>query len=90
MLSACAGQAIEKGMSALQGQPLSAAIAKLGVPTEERTIAGLKIYVWFHRTLQEGTELKCQIRVTMRGDVIDSWDYEGNEARCARYAAMLR
>jgi hypothetical protein len=88
-LTACAGAAIKEGMTALQGQPLSAAIAKLGVPTEERTIAGQKVYIWFTRTLDEGTELKCQIRVIMNGDVIGSWDFEGNEAKCSRYAAML-
>jgi hypothetical protein len=44
-IAACAGEAIKKGMTALQGQPLNAAIAKLGVPTEERTIAGQKVYI---------------------------------------------
>ncbi len=77
-------------MTALQGQPLSAAIAKLGVPTEERVIAEQKVYIWFTRTLSEGTELKCQIRVIMAGDVIGSWDFEGNESKCSNYAAMLR
>jgi len=51
-LVACAGQKIKEGMTALQGQPLSAAIAKLGVPTEERVIAEQKVYIWFTRTLR--------------------------------------
>jgi hypothetical protein len=43
--SACSTPAIKEGMTQLQGQPLSAAIAKLGVPTEERMIAGQKVYI---------------------------------------------
>jgi hypothetical protein len=89
-IAACAGEAIKKGMTALQGQPLSAAVAKLGVPTEERTIAGQKVYIWFTRTVDEGTEYKCQIRAIMADDVIGSFDFEGNEANCRRYAAMLQ
>jgi hypothetical protein len=89
-LAACAGEAIKKGMTALQGQPLSAAITKLGVPTEERTIAGQKVYIWFTRTVDEGTEYKCQIRAIMAGNVIGSFDFEGNEGKCRRYAAMLQ
>jgi hypothetical protein len=62
----------------------------LGSPTDERTIAGQKVYIWLTRTLDEGTELKCQIRVIMSGDVISSWDFEGNEGYCRRYADRLR
>ena len=63
VIGACSGSIIKEEMKKLQGQPLSVVVSKLAVPTEEREIAGNKVYVWFNRTLTEGTELKCQIRV---------------------------
>ena len=39
----CTAQAIKEGMTDLVGQPLSAAVAKLGMPTDERMIAGQKV-----------------------------------------------
>jgi hypothetical protein len=91
-LTACAGrdQLIEQGTTGLVGQPLSAAVAKLGVPTEERTIADMKVYVWSTGTVSEGTQATCQIRAIMRGDVIGSFDWEGNEGQCSHYALMLQ
>jgi hypothetical protein len=90
LLAGCAGQMIEQGMTSLVGQPLNAAIATLGVPTEERTIADMKVYVWSTSTVVEGTQRKCTIRAIMKGDVIGSFDFEGNEGRCARYAQLLQ
>jgi len=90
LVAGCAGETIKKGMDGLLGQPLSAAVARLGVPTDERTIAGQKVYIWSTRDFYEGTETKCQIRAIMNGNVIGSWDYEGNEGQCQRYAARLR
>jgi hypothetical protein len=58
IVAACAAQ-IEKGMNSLQGQPLSAAIAKLGVPSEEQTIAGQKVYIWRASSLNGGTERRA-------------------------------
>lgn len=87
-LTACAGQVIKDGMTKMVGQPLSVAIAKLGHPTEERVIAGQKVYVWLTRTMDEGTELKCQIRVIMQGEVIGTFDYDV-DGRCGRYVSRL-
>jgi hypothetical protein len=89
-LPGCAGSMIEEGMTKMVGQPLSAAVAKLGLPTEERVIAGQKVYVWYSGRMIEGTTSACRIRAIMQGDVISSWDYEGNEGACLRYAAQLR
>jgi hypothetical protein len=50
LLVGCAGRMIESGMKSMVGQPLSAAVAKLGVPTDEREIAGHKVYTWFYRS----------------------------------------
>ena len=51
LLAGCAGKMIDKGLTSMMGQPLSAAIAKLGVPTDEREIAGQKVYTWFSACL---------------------------------------
>jgi hypothetical protein len=40
--------------------------------------------------LNKGEKGKCQIRATMDGDLIASFDYEGDEELCQRYAARLR
>jgi hypothetical protein len=79
-------------MTKLGGQPLSAAIAKIGSPVDERTIAGKKVYIWgsLEISAKGGKDKKCQIRATMNGDVIGSLDYEGDESLCQRYAARLR
>jgi hypothetical protein len=45
MVAGCAGT-IKEGMTRLEGRPLSAAIAKIGLPIEERTVAGKKVYIW--------------------------------------------
>jgi hypothetical protein len=77
-------------MNNLQGQPLSAAIAKLGMLNDEHVIADRKVYTWDSSTFDEGTQLQCKIRVVMAGDVIGSYDFEGNNGMCGRYAAKLR
>jgi hypothetical protein len=89
-LAGCAGDAIKTGMNNLQGQPISAAIAKLGIPNDEREIAGQKVYTWYSSTFDEGTQLQCKIRVMMAGDVIGSYEFDGNNNMCMRYANKLR
>lgn len=37
---------MKRGLDGLLGKPLDAAIAKLGYPTAEQTIAGRKLYRW--------------------------------------------
>jgi len=80
----------QKGMEGLQGQPIGAAIAKLGIPNDEREIAGQKVYTWYSSTFDEGTQLQCKIRVMMAGDVIGGYEFDGNNNMCMRYAAKLR
>ena len=91
LIAACAGT-IKEEMTKLGGQPLSAAVSKIGPPVDERTIAGKKVYIWgFPELSSKGTkEKQCQIRATMNGDVIGSLDYEGDDSLCQRYAARLR
>jgi hypothetical protein len=90
VLAACAADTIKEGMNKLEGQPISAAISRLGIPSDERVIAGQKVYTWYTSTFDEGTQLQCKIRVMMAGDVIGSYDFEGNNGMCYRYAAKLR
>jgi hypothetical protein len=89
LVGACAST-IKEGMVKFEGQPLSAAIAKIGVPNDERTVAGKKVYIWGSAGEKESKEKGCQIRATMNGDAIESFDYEGDEKLCQRYAPRLR
>jgi hypothetical protein len=89
-LASCASEMMKSGTDQLIGQPLSAAIGRLGIPTEERTIAGTKVYVWTTSMISQGTQSKCTIRAIMKGDVIGSWDWEGTEDLCGGYAQSLQ
>jgi hypothetical protein len=82
---------IKEGMVKFEGQPLSAVVAKIGEPIDERTVAGRRVYIWGSLgTFNKGERGKCQIRATMDGDLIASFDYEGDEELCQQYAARLR
>jgi hypothetical protein len=89
-VASCAGT-IKEGMVKFEGLPLSAVISKIGVPADERWVAGKKVYVWgsLAEKLTKGAK-QCQIRATMNGDIIWSFDYEGDETLCQQYAARLR
>jgi hypothetical protein len=101
MVAACASQDAKKkeGMallqgtplaSSLQGQPTSAVIAKLGLPTDDGTAAGSTVYIWSSSAMIDHTERKCQIRAIMSGGVVGSFNYEGPDLACARYIEMLK
>jgi hypothetical protein len=101
MVAACASQETKKKedttllqgqplMTSLQGQPVTAAIATLGLPTVERTVAGHTVYIWSSSTIVDGTERKCQIRAIMSGNVIGSFNYEGTNLMCMRYIEILK
>jgi hypothetical protein len=65
--------------------------AKIGVPVDERWVAGKKVYIWGSLVEQPTKGAKqCQIRAMMNGDVIESFDYRGDETLCQQYAARLR
>jgi len=90
VLGGCSISTIKEGMNDLKGQPLSAAIAKLGVPDEEATVAGVKTYTWRSSRFVDGTQYGCRIRVVMAGDVIGSYEGSGDIGGCASYAGRLR
>jgi len=88
-VGSCAGT-IKEGMAKFEGLPLRTAIAKIGEPIDERTNAGRKVYIWGTLgTVNRGEKGKCQITAT-DGDVVTSFDYQGDELLCRRYAARLR
>jgi hypothetical protein len=78
-------------MGAYVGQPASVLIGRLGFPTRQDNVAGRKVYVWTAGQMVEGTSYACTIRAIVDDqDVINTWDYQGNEGGCRNYAAMLR
>jgi hypothetical protein len=89
-LSGCAGAKIKEQMPQYVGQPASALFAKLGYPTAEQTVAGSKVYIWSTTSLVDGTSYECKIRAIVDSrDIITSWDGEGNQGGCGRYASRL-
>src|ERR1700693_2129138 len=47
ILAGCASRGwMQEGTDGFVGQPLNAAIAKLGAPSEERMIADTRVYLW--------------------------------------------
>jgi hypothetical protein len=84
-LAGCSvGSTLNLGTTNYKGQPLSAVVAKLGSPEEQQTIAGQKTYTWIRgNALQE-----CRIRVTMAGDVIDTYEGSGDVNICSQYGAL--
>lgn len=93
----CATRQLTEGLTSLKGQPVSVAFTKLGYPTSEQTIAGHKVYVWstdhFGPDLSGPglAEYNCKIRVIITDqNIISTWDWEGNEVGCQRYAERLR
>lgn len=90
LLGACAGETIRSRMTTMVGQPASVAIAKLGLPTEEQTIAGQHVYIWSSNRLVEGSSWICRIRAVIgANDTIKSFDLDGNEAGCEQFARRL-
>jgi hypothetical protein len=91
ILAGCAGRSlIQEETEKFVGQPLTAVTDKLGAPIDEHTTADIKIFVWSSGTDGEGSQGKCTIRATMRGDVIGSFDWEGSESQCAHYTLILK
>lgn len=90
LLAGCAGRMVEERGAKFVGQPSSAIIAKLGVPNEERNVAGRKVYIWAASTFDEGTQYQCHFRAIIGpGDLIESLDIDGNNMFCMRYAGGL-
>jgi hypothetical protein len=90
LVAGCAGT-VKEGMAKLEGQPLSAVVAKIGQPMGERAIAGKRVFYWGSPELSsKSVRGQCQIQATMNGDVIERLAYEGDETLCQKYAERLR
>ena len=74
----------QSGNDNYKGQPLSAAVTRLGWPPDEvQTIDGQKAYTW---TVGQSTS-QCKVRVVMAGDVIDTYEGFGDIHICSQYGA---
>ena len=83
-LAGCSIGTLNLGTNNYKGQPLSAAIAKLGSPDEQETIAGQKTYTW----VRGNALYQCRIRVIMAGDVVDTYEGSGDVGVCSQYGAL--
>jgi hypothetical protein len=94
-LASCVSASFNKSLGPYRGQPASALIAKLGIPTDEKTVAGRKLYVWAptpHLVVNQygGGQYYCTIRAAVdANDIITSVDYEGNLGGCGDYMTRL-
>ena len=84
-LAGCSLGNLQLGTTSYKGQPISAVAAKLGWPPNETdTIGGQKSYVWV-----KGNALyQCRIRVTMAGEVVDTYEGSGDVNICSQYGAL--
>jgi hypothetical protein len=78
-------------LSPLEGQPLAAATARLGPPSDEKTEFGRRIVLWKKNwTLDsEGDDQECVIQAYMKGDTIGEIHFAGDETQCYRFAETL-
>jgi hypothetical protein len=84
-LAGCSVGNLNLGTNNYKGQPLSSVVAKLGSPEEQGTsIAGQKTYTW----IRGNALYQCRIRVTMAGDVVDSYEGSGDVGVCSQYGAL--
>ncbi len=79
---------IRQQLSPLQGQPLSAAVAKLGNPDGEIQMFGKRVVEWKrHPGIdKDGDDQECVVRATMKGDIIQEIHFTGDEGQCYRFA----
>jgi hypothetical protein len=85
------GQSILDKLPSYSGQPIGALVGKLGSPTRQDTVAGKTVYIWATGQAVDGASYICTIRATVDPqNTILATDFQGNEAGCSRYAAMLR
>lgn len=89
-LAGCAFDIIKREMGSAVGQPVSVVISHLGLPSEDKVVAGRKVYIWSNSNFVDGTNYKCQIRAILDDkDIITSWDFDGNLGGCQRLAAKF-
>ena len=97
ILSACATSfsLLDRELPILRGQNIEVAINYLGLPNQESTIAGRKVYLWSTRENnpfdQRAQPLACQIRMAVDSvGTILQVGYGGANGTCFVYADPLR
>ena len=86
---------IEKGLTMATGRGINSLISKIGYPTDERIIAGRKVYIWDTRRLVgwDGNVLDLYCKITVEVDSNDriiNWSYSGNRGGCSSYSNALK
>ena len=85
---------IASAIDALKGQPVSAAISVLGVPSNTTPAGNATIYVWSRDNVYyPGVEspLRCEIRLMVdEKETITQGNWQGNNYACKELAARLR
>lgn len=86
-LAACVDSRMREGYHALEGQPIDAAIKKLGYPASEQKIAGDTVYTW---TVHMDANMQCALRIGTGDDrIIKNASYDGNNGACAVFSDRL-
>jgi hypothetical protein len=82
LLTSCASM-IDKPLASMVGQPIDAAISRFGFPTEEKTIAGHKVYRWVRNRSLQGNAMSCELNYEVDGaGTITRYSWEGQLAAC--------
>ena len=76
------------GLAALKGQPLSAAITKIGLPSSESTVAGMRLVKW---KAANTSDWPCEITMQIdERNIIQAAEGHGNIGGCERYINALK
>lgn len=97
LLAACIGSSMNTGLQSLSNKPAREAFDRLGYPTEDRVIAGRRVYIWSTNHMgpaiagNRDVQYQCTIRIFVdERDIITGGDWEGNGYGCSQYLSRLR
>jgi hypothetical protein len=82
----CLGDLTE-AMNRLKGLPIETAFERLGIPDQEKVIAGRKVFVW---EAEHPDGPQCRIKIMESGGKVESWDAVGNREGCSIYMKWLK
>ena len=99
ILTGCASQTLNSKLPLLVGKDIDYAIGILGKPTVTTEFGHLQIVEWnFNHTgdiIQSGlvaisgNKDKCSIKLRVRKNIIQDWDWDGNEKGCKFYSTSV-
>lgn len=77
-----------EGIDSLYGKPMSVAVDKLGLPTSEQTVAGMRLVKW---SVVSGNEYQCTLTLQIDNkNIIQKGSGDGNLGGCENYILALR